>query len=66
MVEEFGSVRECAPLVNPSLQPDSCHRGTSVDSNAERIKDRLSGVGEWVSGVVLVAGDRDGDVLQRP
>lgn len=64
-----GTVREDGPLDTGTSEnvntPDSCHRGVSVRVGVECVEDRLRGGVEWVGGGVLVAGDADGDLLDR-
>lgn len=45
--------------------PDSRHRGVSVVSAGEGIQNGLRVGREPVVGLVIVAGDADGDLLQR-
>lgn len=47
------------------VKPDSCHRGVSLRTGIEGVEDRLRGGAERVGGGVLVAGDADGDLLDR-
>ena len=46
-------------------RPDSCHRGVSLSGQVEVVQDGLGGVVERVLGEVFVAGDADGDLLDR-
>jgi hypothetical protein len=47
------------------FSPDSCHRGVSLSVVGEGVEDRLGGWGDRVGGHVVVAGDADGDLLER-
>ena len=53
------------PLVAQTLCPDSCHWGVSVQGDVEGVEDGLGGLGDGVAGDVVVAGDVDGDLLNR-
>ena len=51
--------------VMSGVPPDSCHRGVSVRADLQRGQDRLGGGRDRVGCDVLVAGDADGDLLDR-